>query len=191
MNKLTVKSKKVLFNVSNLEKKHKIITYASLLFLTVSTYFLRSENQQVKIDYARLQEKSKSLKRNMIIFNRNYEDFPLPVWQKVKRGDKFIIQYINPEYVKKFGHIFNNDQYALIGKNNFEIFSKKIAQAYYENDVAVAITGIQIENIEDAIDKFGNIIKLKVIKWRDIKDNKDTLIYGMVKEIIPTKTKRS
>ena len=38
--------------------------------------------------------------------NSNYEKFPLPVWQKVKRGDEFIIQYINPEYVTKFGHLF-------------------------------------------------------------------------------------
>ena len=185
MNKLTLKSKQVLFRVSNLEKKHKIITYCSLLFLTASTYFLRTENQQVKIDYARLQEKSKGLKHNMIIFNRNYEDFPLPVWQKVKRGGKFIIQYINPEYVNNFGHTFNYDQYALIGKNNFEIFPKKIAQIYYENDIAVAITGIEVESLEKGLDKFGKILNLKVIKWREIKDNKDTLIYGMVKEILP------
>lgn len=185
MNKLTLKSKKVLFNVSRLEKKHKIITYCSLLFLTASTYFLRTENQQVKVEYARLEEKSKSLKHNMIIFNRNYEDFPLPVWQKVKRGDKFIIQYINPEYVNQFGHIFKYDQYALIGKNNFDIFPKKLAQTYYENDIAVAITGLKVESLEKAFDKVGNILKLKVIKWREIKDNKDTLIFGMVKEIIP------
>ncbi|APZ46473.1 hypothetical protein BW723_09265 [Polaribacter reichenbachii] len=184
MNKLAVKSKNIILKITSLEKKRKIIANASLLLLTVSTYFLRSENQEVKIQHATLQEKSSNLKQNMIIFNSNYEDFPLPVWQKVKRGDEFIIQYINPNYVTEFGHIFNNDQYALIGKNNFEIFSKKIAQLYYENDVAVSITGSRIESIEEAIDKEGKIIKLKVIKWRDIKDNKDTLVYGMVKEII-------
>ena len=185
MKKLSVKSKALLFRVSNLEKKHKIITYASLLFLTVSTYFLRTENQNIKVNYATLQERSTNLKHNMVLFNRSYEDFPLPVWQKVKRGDEFIIQYINPEYVTKFGHIFNNDQYALIGKNNFAIFPKKLAKLYYENDVTVSITGKRRESIEESLDKNGNIIKLKVLKWRDIKDNKDTLIYGMVKEIIP------
>lgn len=187
MKKLAFKSKKILFRVSNLEKKHKIITYASLLFLTVSTYFLRTENQNIKINFATLKEKNLNLKQNMIIFNRNYEDFPLPVWQKVKRGKEFIIQYINPEYVTKFGHIFNNDKYALMGKNNFALFPKKIAQLYYENDVAVSITGKERESIEESIDSNGNIVKLKVIKWRDIKENKDTLIYGMVKEIIPSK----
>jgi hypothetical protein len=185
MKKLDFNSRKILFTVSSLEKKHKIITYASLLFLTVSTYLLRSENQEIKINFAMLKERNENLKHNMVIFNRNYEGFPLPVWQKVKRGNEFIIQYINPEYVNKFGHIFNNDRYALIGKNNFALFPKNIAQLYYENDVAVSIVGKEIESIEESLDKKGNIIKLKVIKWRDIKDNKDTLIYGMVKEILP------
>lgn len=187
MKKLAIKSKAILFTVSNLEKKHKVITYASLLFLTISTYFLRTENQDIKVNYATLKERNSNLKQNMVIFNRNYENFPLPVWQKVKRGDEFIFQYINPQYVTKFGHIFNNDQYALIGTNNFALFTKKIAQLYYENDVAVSIIGRKIESIEESIDKEGNIIKLKVIRWRDIKDNKDTLIYGMVKEILPLK----
>ena len=187
MKKLAIKSKSVLFKISNLEKKHKVITYASLLFLTVSTYFLRTENQNVKISYATLQERNNSLKQNMIIFSRNYESFPLPIWQKVKRGNEFIIQYINPEYVNKFGHNFNNNQYALIGKNNFAIFPKKIAQLYYENDVAVSITGKIRESIEESLDKDGNIIKLRVLKWRDITDNKDTLVNGMVKEFLPYK----
>jgi hypothetical protein len=185
MKKLSFKSRKILLTVSTLEKKHKIITYASLLFFTISTYFLRTENQDIKINYAMLKERNSNLKYNMILFNRNYEGFPLPVWQKVKRGDEFIIQYINPEYVNKFGHIFNSDQYAVIGKNNFDLFPKNIAQLYYENDVAVSITGAKIETIEKSFDKNGNTIKLKVIKWRDIKDNKDTLVYGMVKEILP------
>jgi hypothetical protein len=187
MKKLAIKSKDILFTVSNLEKKHKIITYASLLFLTVSAYFLRTENQNIKINFAALQERNINLKQNMIIFNRNYEGFPLPIWQKVKRGNEFIFQYINPEYVTKLGHIFNNDQYALMGKNNFALFPKKIAQLYYENDVAVSITGKKRESIEESIDKDGNIIQLKVLKWRSIKENKDTLIYGMVKEIITLK----
>ena len=62
-----------------------------------------------------------------------------------------------------------------------------MAQLYYENDVAVSITGKKRESIEESINKNGETIELKVIKWRDIKDNKDTLIYGMVKEILPPK----
>jgi hypothetical protein len=185
MNKLRVKSKQILFIFSDIEKKHKIITYASLLFLTISTYFLRSENENVKIESATLKEKNIGLIQNLIIFNRTYEGFPLPIWQKVKRGDKFIMNYINPEFLKMVGHDFDNNEYEIMGKNDFELFPQNIAQLYYENDIAVSITGEDLNVVENIIDKDGNIRKAKVIKWRYIKDNKDTLIYGMVKEFLP------
>jgi hypothetical protein len=185
MNKLRIKSKQILFIFSDIEKKHKIITYASLLFLTISTYFLRSENENVKIESATLKEKNIGLIQNLIIFNRSYEGFPLPIWQKVKRGDKFIMNYINPEFLKMVGHDFNNNEYEIMGKNDFELFPQNIAQLYYENDIAVSITGEDLNVVENIIDKDGNIRKAKVIKWRYIKDNKDTLIYGMVKEFLP------
>jgi hypothetical protein len=185
MNKLRLKSKQILFVFSDIEKKHKIITYASLLFLTISTYFLRTENENVKIESATLKEKNIGLIQNLIIFNRTYEGFPLPIWQKVKRGDKFIMNYINPEFLKMVGHDFNNNEYEIMGKNDFELFPQNIAQLYYENDIAVSITGEDLNVVENIIDKDGNIRKAKVIKWRYIKDNKDTLIYGMVKEFLP------
>lgn len=185
MNKLRIKSKQILFVFSDLEKKHKIITYASLLFLTISTYFLRTENENVKIESATLKEKNIGLIQNLIIFNRTYEGFPLPIWQKVKRGDKFIMNYINPEFLKMIGHDFDNNEYEIMGKNDFELFPQNIAQLYYENDIAVSITGEDLNVVENIIDKDGNIRKAKVIKWRYIKDNKDTLIYGMVKEFLP------
>lgn len=192
MNKLAIKSRQLLVTVSDLEKKHKIITYVSLLFLTVSTYFLRSENQNVKIEFATLQERNLNLQKNMVLFNRSYEEFPLPLWQKVKRGNEFIMNYVNPEYIKRFGHHFNNDEFAILGKNNFEIFKEQpgIAQSYYEHDITVSITGEELESIEYSIDPEGNKIRLNVIKWRDIKDSKDTLIYGMVKDFVIEKVKK-
>jgi hypothetical protein len=163
-----------------------------LLFLTVSTYFLRSENENVKIKFATIQERNLNLQKNMVLFNRSYEEFPLPVWQKVKRGNEFIMNYVNPEYIKKFGHHFNNDKFSILGKNNFEIFKDlpSIAQSYYEHDITVSITGKELESIEYTVDKEQNPVKLIVVKWRDIKDGKDTLVYGMVKEFLIDKVKK-
>ena len=120
----------------------------------------------------------------MVIFNRSYEVFPLPVWQKVKRGNEFIMQYVNPTYLDYVGNQENDDIYDFIGKNNFELFPKHIAQIYYENDVAVSITGNKLETTEKFTENDGTTVKLKILKWREIKENKDTLIYGMIKEII-------
>lgn len=173
---------KLIVRISSLEKNHKLITYLSLLFLTISTYFLRSENEDIKIKFASIKERNLNIKKSMIFFNKDYEAFPLPVWQKVKRGNEFVIQYINPIYTKFFGHDFKYDKYEIIGKNNFELFPDRIARMYYENDVAVSVFGERLESIEDFIDAEGKLLKLEVVKWRSIKE-KDTLVYGMVKEI--------
>lgn len=184
MRDIKKRSRNFLFIVSNLEKKHKVITYVSLLFLTVSIYFLRTENQKIKIDFATLKERNESLTRNMVIFNRNYENFPQPVWQKIKQGNEFIMKYVNPEYVNRIGHLFNYDKYEQICKNNFENFGPIYGQKYNEKDMSVSITGKELETIEETIDKDGKLIYVKSIKWRDINDNKDTLVYGMIKEFI-------
>lgn len=184
MKKNIKKFRRILYLISNVEKRHKIITYCTLILLTALGYLLRNENKNVNVKSAILVESNLYLKEQMLLFNRSYENLPLPVWQKVKRGKYFIMQYVNPEYVKRFGHLFNYDPLAQIGKNNFELFPKKVAQEFYENDITVAITGEKLEVVGSIIGKDGKPLLGRTIKWREIRDNKDTLIYGMVKEIL-------
>lgn len=183
MKNLKIKSLEIFSLFSKLEKNHKLITYASLLFLSISGYYLRAGNEEMKVKYATLIEQTEGVKQKMSIYNEVYEDFPLPVWQKVKRGDKYIMQYVNPEYVEQFGHLFDYDKHAQIGKSNFELFPAKYAQKFYEDDVAVSIVGKKLEVTEHLICREGNPLNLKVVKWREIKNNKDTLVYGMVQKI--------
>lgn len=187
MKKNIKKFRRILYLISNVEKRHKIITYCTLILLTALGYLLRNENKNVNVKSAILVESNLYLKEQMLLFNRSYENLPLPVWQKVKRGKYFIMQYVNPEYVKRFGHLFNYDPLAQIGKNNFELFPKKVAQEFYENDITVAIIGDKLEVIGSIIGKDGKPLFAKTIKWREIINNKDTLIYGMVKEFIKIK----
>lgn len=86
--------------------------------------------------------------------------------------------------MNNFGHLINNNQFEVIGKSNFEAFTGNIAQSYYESDVAVAITGKTLESFHASVDKDGKLIKIKVLKWREIRDNKDTLVFGIIKEIL-------
>lgn len=187
MEKKTKKKVNILAIVSGLEKKHKIITYSSLLFLTVSTYFVRTENQKIKVDFNNLKEINKGLENNMVIFNRSFENFPMPVWQKVKRGDRFIMTYFNPEYIKRIGHLFKYDQYEQIGKDNIENFGEKFGKRYNKNDIEVAEKGVEIETIEETVGKNNKPMFVKNIKWRVIDDNNDTLVYGMIKKFLTKK----
>jgi hypothetical protein len=179
---------KLILKINAVEKKYRrLFFYTPLLTLLITSYLLRKEVVELHAKVAQLEERNLFLVSNMIIFNRNYEEFPLPVWQKVKRGNQFIMQYINPAYVDAFGHQFGFNQYNLIGKTNFDIFPQKFAQQYYENDVAVAVTGLPLELTEYSKDTTNGILHLEVLKWRDIKDNKDTLVYGLVKKIYKVK----
>lgn len=187
------KTKKILIKIWGLEKKFKIFTYAGLLFLTITTYNLKKDYNElskkyvaIKIENTKIQAFNNSLVANMVIYNRTFEDFPLPVWGKVKRNGRFPLQYLNQEYENVFGHLFGYDRYTIFGKDNFQIFkeNKSIAQKYYENDITVAITGNSLETIEYSRDSLGRLMTLNVLKWRSIKDNKDTIVYGMVKDII-------
>lgn len=91
MKRIITKSRKILFSVSNLEKRYKVITYSSLIILTVIGYFLRTENKIVNIESAILTEKNFHLRGDMVVFNRSYENLLIPVWQKVKRGNRFVL----------------------------------------------------------------------------------------------------
>lgn len=175
---------KVFGFVKNVEKKYRrTIYYSGLIFLSISLYFTRTDLQNAKIQISELKQTNTFLIKNMILYNRNYEPFPYPVWQKKKDGKRFVMQYVNPVYVEKFGHLFENNQYEIIGKTNFEMFPLEDAQQYFEHDVAVAVFGEKLETLEYTKDSLGNRLQLDVVKWRDIKDNKDTLVYGMVKAI--------
>ena len=80
------------------EKYRGLLVYASLVFLTFSNYSLRKQIVDLKLEVSKLKTSNEGLITDMVYYNRTYEDFPLPVWQKVKRGDNFIMQYINNAY---------------------------------------------------------------------------------------------
>lgn len=171
--------------LKSFEKKNQIGTTATLIFLSISVYYLRADNDFLKseskrfeIELVSVKEQKKSLMAAMILYNRSFKEYPDPIWQKVKRGNEFILQYANPKYIDVFGHIFGYNIYNVIGKNNFELgYPKDIAQLYFDYDMEVALTGKVLKDIEFYPDSVGIIRKLTIKKWRDIRD-RDTLIYG-------------
>ncbi|EDP96230.1 hypothetical protein U8527_08970 [Kordia algicida OT-1] len=160
-------------------KKYRLLTYIPIAVLSVSAYSLRLKNEGLVERVGRLETMNNALISNMILYNRNFETFPMPVFQKLKRGNRFIAQYFNPAYVAMMGHNFDYDRYRYIGKTDYEYYPKHIADLYYNYDVSVAFTGTPM-NIKVAItDSLGNPLKVKVMKWRHIRD-RDTLVYGMI-----------
>lgn len=167
-------------------QKYKVFTYAGLLFLTITSYYqkheIKMQNENIRlisIAYAEQKKMNEDLIANLVIYNRNYEDFPFATWQKVKRNDKFIAQYFNPAYVSEFGHEFEYNRFKYIGLTDFDIYPRKVAKRYYDNDLYVAVTGNPLIIGETYIDLDKQEKHISVLKWRQI-ERKDTLIYGMV-----------
>lgn len=169
--------------LSFFEKRYKIISRSSMLVLFLITYQLRESRLDDASTIATLQSEITSLKKNVINFNLGFEAMPFPVWQKKKNGKEFILQYVNPLYVKTFGFAFDYDRYSIIGNNNFELgYPEAVARRYYENDIAVSILGDVLDTNEPFEDENGKHWVLKVKKWRELY-RQDTLVNGLIYEI--------
>lgn len=160
-------------------RKYRLFTYIPIIVLSISSFSLRQKNEVLVQRVARLETLNEALVSNMILYNRSFETFPMPIFQKVKRGNQFIAQYFNPAYVDLLGHNFGYNRYRYIGKTDYDYYPKRVADSYYNYDISVAFTGIPMKikvAIKDSLDRKQQV---EVMKWRQIREN-DTLIYGMI-----------
>ena len=182
----TSRLKKFLSAAVNFAIKYRVFTYSGLIFLGAKSYLQNEELFILRQDVTELREINadyekmvSNLKGDLVMVNRSYEDFPLPIWHKVKRGNSYIMQHVNHAYVDMFGHIFNYDKYYYPGKTDFHIYPYHIARNYYVYDSLVAITGETLDVPEVFIDKDSTSRAIRVLKWRQVIGN-DTLVYGTV-----------
>lgn len=160
-------------------QKYRLFTYIPILVLSISSFSLRQKNEVLVHRVARLETLNETLVSNMILYNRGFESFPMPIFQKLKRGNRFIAQYFNPAYVRLMGHNFSYNRYAYIGKTDYEYYPKRMADLYYNYDVSVAFTGVPMKIAIVIKDSSDTELNVDVMKWRQIRE-KDTLIYGMI-----------
>ncbi|AXG71970.1 hypothetical protein KORDIASMS9_04228 [Kordia sp. SMS9] len=160
-------------------KKYRLFTYIPIVFLSISSFSLRNKNEVLVKRVVRLETVNEALVSNMILYNRRFETFPMPVFQKLKRSNQFIAQYFNPAYVNLLGHNFEYNRYKYIGKTDYDYYPKRVADLYYNFDVSVAFTGFPMKIKVTIKDSSNTNLNVEVMKWRQIREE-DTLIYGMI-----------
>ena len=160
-------------------RRYKLLVYLPIFGLTISNYMLRQDIVMLNRDVTYLQKTNEQLLSDMVLYNRSYEEFPLEIWQKVKRGMDFISQYFNPAYERRFFIPLGYNRYEKMGETDFENFDHKTALIYYNRDLQIALDGGSRIFTETYLDSAYNRKELQVLKWRVI-ERQDTLIYGMV-----------
>lgn len=177
--------------LAEIQKNYQLISLVVTGFLVYQNNFTKSLNVELKIKNERLvaaknliEQENQNLKENVVYNYQDYENSPIDTWIKkavrVNGKIRFIGNYFNKVYEKNWGHVFNNDRFNLIGKNNFELgYPKDVAKQSWLNDSIVYATGKPLRKIEHAPDKDGNILYFDIIKYRDIR-RKDTLIVGKI-----------
>ena len=85
------------------------------------------------------------------------ESLPLNVFQKDLAGR---VTFGNELYCKTMGHSLDE----LIGKTDFDLFPKELAEKYTKDDARIILTGEVLETIEDHLKADGERIYVQVLK---------------------------
>lgn len=63
------------------------------------------------------------------------DTFPIPYWIKEKRGNKFVMIYLNDAYEDAYLKPNNLTREDYLNKMDIEVWSKDVALAFYKNDI--------------------------------------------------------
>lgn len=92
---------------------------------------------EVKAIRKQLQESEKettTLRHQLMIFEGSHGDIPLPIWLKDTNG---VMLYLNDEYERRILQPIGLTKEDYIGRTDFDVWDKHIAQNFVNNDLEV------------------------------------------------------
>ena len=194
-------------------KKHRarvsVFTYIGLFISAASReieHNQRHDSDSIMIDYqnrrlAKKEEVADSLvgllmvQRSMIAAfitdgignEKDFENFHLPVWKKVKSGGFYVLVYLNKAHERQF--LGGLSRYDLMGKTMYLVAESWVADIYQKHDEMASKSKEPIYVDEPFVMKNGTIIWLEVIKWRNWENTDAIEIWGIVTRIKAVKAK--
>ena len=94
-----------------------------------------------------------SLRSQLLIFESSHSDIPLPMWLKDQNGKML---FVNRYYEDTFLIPFGKTGIEYVGKTDYDIWSKEVADGFVKNDQEVMRNGDHMTFIEKLEDKNGN-----------------------------------
>lgn len=170
----------------------------TLVFLTVTNVLLRyevssaaeevlkvtQEQTELKLEIKDLKDEKAQLLNSITAYNAYFNDFPWPIWIKIKRGNQFFMYWYNDAYYDWYLKPKGLTRFSYYGKTDFDIYNNATATVFFVRDMQLSLDGGSARVDEQIInDDSLNNIELDVLKWRKI-NRSDTLLIG---QIIPPK----
>jgi cytochrome b involved in lipid metabolism len=87
---------------------------------------------------------------------------PLPMWMKNQFG---IVDFLNDEYVDTFLKPFGKAKEDYIGKTDFDVWPKEVAEEYRRHDMQVLNDGLVFNARETVIGPLGEKTKWRIMKF--------------------------
>lgn len=87
---------------------------------------------------------------------------PLPMWMK---NQFHVLDYINDEYEKVFLLPRGLTKEDYLGKTDYEVWPREVADAFALNDAEVLKTGTSFNGREKITDNLGNVSKWRIMKF--------------------------
>lgn len=145
---------------------------------------LTQEQTELKLEIKDLKEEKAQLLNSITAYNAYFNDFPWPIWIKIKRGDKFYMYWYNDAYYEWYLKPKGLSRFAYYGKTDFDIYNNDTATIFFVRDMQLSLDGGSARVDERIInDDSLDSVNLDVLKWRKI-NRTDTLLIG---QVIPPK----
>lgn len=137
---------------------------------------IREENDQLKQEInlvngynakhvqeiARLERKVFELQHKIEIMEFAPFSIPLPMWMKNQFG---VVDFLNDEYVDTFLKPLGKEKNDYVGKTDFDVWPKAIAEEYRKHDMKVLRTGKVFNSRETVTGPLGQKTKWRVMKF--------------------------
>lgn len=123
---------------------------------------IETELANLRLSNAELSTENLMLKNTITLLSSSNDDLPFPKWVK---NSNFVMLKANKLYEKVFLEPQGLSLINYIGKTDYEVYPKHLADEYRENDLEVFNTGEVYTGVEDVV-AFGKHEKWFIIKYR-------------------------
>lgn len=159
--------------------KRNVLIYISVISLTVKSYLETNWRHKAEKQNAEAITLAKVYESQAKYLLRTYDDLGISIFEKQKRGNKFIMIGTNYYYDYQFTRQRGLDGLDYLGKEDSRIHNIKSANDFYLEDIEVTENNLRKWYRGVFIDQNKDTIPIATIKGKRENFKKDTILWGI------------